>query len=53
MAANSWLESELADLDEAEKFIQQTMSDFIPSGSSIPGMLDVINLLIVLGLNFH
>ena len=31
MAAESWLEDELAELDEAEQFIQQTMSEFVPS----------------------
>jgi len=30
MAADKWLEAELAELNEAEQIIQQTMSDFIP-----------------------
>ena len=31
MAAEKWLEEELAELDQAEQFIQQSMSDFLPT----------------------
>lgn len=31
MDSDSWLEQELAELDEAEQFIQNTMSAFIPN----------------------
>ena len=30
MAADKWLEAELAELNEAEQIIQQAMSDFLP-----------------------
>ena len=42
MAADSWLKDELAELDETEKFIQQTMMEFVPSGGTLSGELTVI-----------
>ena len=40
MAADKWLEAELAELNEAEQIIQQTMSDFAPmtNGDITKGM---------------
>ncbi|XP_076821063.1 uncharacterized protein LOC143466286 isoform X2 [Clavelina lepadiformis] len=34
VGSDSWLEQELAELDEAEQFIQQTMSNFLPTGKA-------------------
>ena len=34
MAADKWLEDELAELDEAELLIQQAMSDFLPNSKN-------------------
>ena len=36
---DSWLEQELAELDEAQQFIHKTMSDFVPaSRKAVPGV---------------
>ena len=39
MDTDAWLADELAELDEAEQFIHDTMSAFVPSGQHLAGRL--------------
>jgi len=45
MATPSWLEQELEELDQAERFIHETMSNFVPQSRAKTGETNCLCIL--------